>query len=846
MSISAPDTSPHCATVQSPHSSWGRTYLILASLAIALAACALLPDDTAFMALRVALAWPALGITACLGRREGLWSYRALFLLLPPTLMCVYIVHYFLAPLTLHTLLLTLRDLTCLLAAALALSLLARLCRALPGLLRHLSWLLLPPLLLCALIPAGYLLCFSLSDSLITDNDILAALNTDKGEANGYLQDHLGFPLRLDITFLCLLSYLTGAVMLTTRSLPKPLTLRPLRAAALLLAPLMACAACFGTYLSIPYTAAYETSLSFVDYAQGAPQRAQILTAARQSEGLPATLEHGTYVLIIGESESRDLMAAFGFTEADDTPHLSALLKQSAGEDAAVLPLLFTEGYSCHAQTVENLTYALTAINQYAPPLPGADNPSLIEILRHRYGFNTLFISNQTRAGRYSSPVTAIGALSDYVFFTKKTGPIYLDEELLPALQQAPLGPRDNLIIIHLMGSHYPYTERYPQRFEYFRSEGLSDLGEYLNTVLYTDDNLHRIAQWAQSLPNFRALLYFSDHGEDVFGQRRHQASLFDWNMTHIPLLFELSKAYASEQKTRTDALRSHQDTPFTNDLIFDTVLGLIGATDNPWYQAQNDLASPSYDHTRADLKTMHGLYRLSEESRPCTPDCDKIWLHRVDSPQKLTELGEKYPGLELDLIYYEDAHAFENTHYDASDDPKVLSLKDHPLSATLEAYQAQGRNQYLWLDLKNLTPQNASAAASDLKALLSHYRIALNRVFIENQDAGALAVLHEAGLNTLFWFPYLDLPSLSAAQQADVCAQLRNIAASGSVDGISFSGEYYDFIKSCALPPTVPLYTWFLGLAPPYFEQSEPHLALLRDPAVRAVLLEQFGHHHR
>ena len=67
--------------------------------------------------------------------------------------------------------------------------------------------------------------------------------------------------------------------------------------------------------------------------------------------------EKGVYVLIIGESQNRLHMNAYGY-ERNTTPWLTA---QSENTNF----LFFSHAFSCHTHTVPVLTYALTAKNQY-------------------------------------------------------------------------------------------------------------------------------------------------------------------------------------------------------------------------------------------------------------------------------------------------------------------------------------------------------------------------------------------------------------------------------------------------------------------------------------------------
>lgn len=92
----------------------------------------------------------------------------------------------------------------------------------------------------------------------------------------------------------------------------------------------------------------------------------------------------------------------------------------------------------------------------------------------------------------------------------------------------------------------------------------------------------------------------------------------------------------------------------------------------------------------------------------------NKLWLHRVNSPEKQVEFAQKYRfGIEMDLIFHEKEGQFENSH-----DPESLSA--HPLEKQIVTYRDLGIERGLWLDFKNLSSANAVAALSELERLVA------------------------------------------------------------------------------------------------------------------------------
>jgi heptose-I-phosphate ethanolaminephosphotransferase len=111
------------------------------------------------------------------------------------------------------------------------------------------------------------------------------------------------------------------------------------------------------------------------------------------------------------------------------------------------------------------------------------------------------------------------------------------------------------------MGSHLPYKIRYPQLYGKFTDindmsgsfeDPLTDLqkaiiNEYDNSVLYNDFIISSIVNLVKEKRELSYILYFSDHGEEVFDDKVYSGRSFD-NITpgmyQIPFILWLSDEY--------------------------------------------------------------------------------------------------------------------------------------------------------------------------------------------------------------------------------------------------------------------------------------------------------------
>lgn len=139
-----------------------------------------------------------------------------------------------------------------------------------------------------------------------------------------------------------------------------------------------------GTRIAQVYAETYETLQSFHDFQKIVEARRNMrIKDPEIIEKLKAAPD-GVYVLVIGESLTRDHMNVYGY-ERDTTPFQS---------QAAIDPhyVFFNHAYSCYTQTVQVLTEALTEKNQYND-MALANAYSIIDMARRlasiRHGFPT-------------------------------------------------------------------------------------------------------------------------------------------------------------------------------------------------------------------------------------------------------------------------------------------------------------------------------------------------------------------------------------------------------------------------------------------------------------------------
>ena len=319
------------------------------------------------------------------------------------------------------------------------------------------------------------------------------------------------------------------------------------------------------------------------------------------------TAKPSTVIMVIGESASKYYCSAYQSMDRDTTPWMRTMSQASTG-------FLFRHAYTSWGATVFSLERALTEKNQYNT----ADFNQSITIIdiAKKLGYTTYWFSNQGLTGGADTPITIVARTADHARWLEEeknsdSGKKY-DKDLLPYLHQ--VNPQENnFIILHVMGSHDNYINRYPPEFTRWGTPNKYEpILDYDNSIAYTDDFLKDVFNYGQKHLNLQALLYFSDHGADPLHKRNPDRSSFI--SLSIPMFLYLSPEYMSAYPETAQVLRSHVDSYFTNDLMYETVCGLLQVK-YEHYELENSLTSSLYKWNKNNLTTNLGKTPLTQDT---------------------------------------------------------------------------------------------------------------------------------------------------------------------------------------------------------------------------------------
>ena len=280
-------------------------------------------------------------------------------------------------------------------------------------------------------------------------------------------------------------------------------------------------------------------------------------------------------VLVIGESARSDHFQLNGYAR-DTTPKLAARGVVS-----------YPNSLACGNRTRISVPCLLTRAGIGVAPEQLADESSLISVF-NAAGFGTQWLSNQRVMHGNDTITTALAAEAGRSLFNRSSYRTARDEVILPAvadhLQSA---GRRHLTVVHTVGSHWAYQNRYPKELERFKpacddsNPQLCSREElvnaYDNSILATDAFLASVIDLLEDRDAF--LIYVSDHGESLGedGYYGHGQAVERLEQRLVPFLFWASDTFKARHPERYRRALELGGNPLTHDFVFHSMLRCAG-----------------------------------------------------------------------------------------------------------------------------------------------------------------------------------------------------------------------------------------------------------------------------
>lgn len=300
------------------------------------------------------------------------------------------------------------------------------------------------------------------------------------------------------------------------------------------------------------------------------------------------------YVMVVGETGRAADWELAGYGRST-TPRLKSL------NNLIFYPHALTESNTTH-KSVPMLISPLTA-----QTFNSIDSIKSAITLFKEAGFKTAFFSNQQRNRSYTE---YFGSEADTTIYLSDLDVLPLDGNLVELLKEFVADPTADkkFAVIHTYGSHFKYNDRYPIGFGDFKPDAIADanrntrdrlINAFDNSILYADSCLNAMAE-VLNVPGLRsAMVYATDHGEDIFDDSRsrflHASPIPTYYQLHVPMFVWLSDAYAESYPESLATLKENSIRQVSSTAsFFHTIVDLSGI-DTPCFNPGSSLASEMY-----------------------------------------------------------------------------------------------------------------------------------------------------------------------------------------------------------------------------------------------------------
>lgn len=308
--------------------------------------------------------------------------------------------------------------------------------------------------------------------------------------------------------------------------------------------------------------------------------------------------EEEIFVLVIGESARYDNFHINGYNR-NTTPII----------DSVKNLLSFSNVYSGAVVTTYSVPMILTRATPHDLSIQNKEK-TVLDAFKEA-GFYTAWFANQNSDYPVTRRLIDVADKTKVNFFDVNVKNFYDGNIIADYEHVIKNGEGKNFILIHSLGSHFRYTNRYPKEFEVFKPVmeefGYNELNfenrnkvlnAYDNSILYTDFFLNQLIDQLRQTHKKAVLLYLSDHGENlfdddnkIFGHGTANPTKYEY---HIPYFIWFSDAYKNSNPEKIEQLRNHINVPASSTSTFYTLL---------------DLANISYSESESEL-----IYSLSSE----------------------------------------------------------------------------------------------------------------------------------------------------------------------------------------------------------------------------------------
>ena len=301
------------------------------------------------------------------------------------------------------------------------------------------------------------------------------------------------------------------------------------------------------------------------------------------------------YVYVIGEAARAMNWQLYGY-ERETTPGLMQI------EDLIIYRNVLTQSNTTHKSVPLFLSSVATHEHEALYRRKG------LPALFREAGFETWFISNQSPQG---AMIDNLSQDAEHVCYLED--PRH-DMQLLDQLKQVVAESQSEklFVILHCYGSHFSYHQRYPRSEAFFlpdddvaiRADHAEELrNAYDNSIRYTDRVLTATVEYLRSLTDCTsALLYCSDHGEDLYDDERgrflHASPTTTAYQLYVASFAWFSERYRAAWPEKVATAATLVDAPATTHSMYHTIAD-IASVEGRFCNDTVSLVNPAFDRQR-------------------------------------------------------------------------------------------------------------------------------------------------------------------------------------------------------------------------------------------------------
>ncbi len=300
-------------------------------------------------------------------------------------------------------------------------------------------------------------------------------------------------------------------------------------------------------------------------------------------------------VFILGESTNRNHMHLYGYY-LPNTPNLDELNQK--GELS-----VFRDVVSPHSTTIAVLSKLFTFCDHESDK-EWYNYNNLIDVM-NAAGYKTHWLSNQETSGVWGNVAQIYAAHSTVSAFTRirdsREDYGIVDGELFPLIDDAIANRSEdkNFYVVHLMGGHGLYYNRFPYSFSKFNKDDItlpiSDgkreiVAQYDNALYYNDYIVSSIIDKFRDSETL--VIYVPDHGEAVYDEGEDMSGHIEENPTHhmieIPVIIWASDKFKAKYPEKWSEIKAAVNRPYMTDDMIHTVMDIA------------DIKTAEFDPTRS------------------------------------------------------------------------------------------------------------------------------------------------------------------------------------------------------------------------------------------------------